>query len=158
MAFAAARMILKDKRRKSKEDFAPPRQRSKVEHVFPLLDIFVSISQVFQPRTYIYISFVFPTKRMMMFLIRDRIFTCLKRYLENPTHDKPFSIYAKLLSTFSPIFRPFSPVSTLTFLIVHFSSVWFLRLTGRNLVNLWMEIFVLLHSRRKMFSSCLNTQ
>ncbi|CAG9802104.1 unnamed protein product [Chironomus riparius] len=29
MAFAAARMILKDKRRKSKEDFAPPRQRSK---------------------------------------------------------------------------------------------------------------------------------
>lgn len=31
MAFAAARMILKDKRRKSKEDFAPPRQRSKVE-------------------------------------------------------------------------------------------------------------------------------
>lgn len=31
MAFAAARMILKDKRRKSKEDFAPPRQRSKVD-------------------------------------------------------------------------------------------------------------------------------
>lgn len=31
MAFAAARMILKDKRRKSKEDFVPPRQRSKVD-------------------------------------------------------------------------------------------------------------------------------
>lgn len=31
MAFAAARMILKDKRRKSKDDFAPPsRTRSKV--------------------------------------------------------------------------------------------------------------------------------
>lgn len=31
MAFAAARMILKDKRRKSKEDFVPPqRTRSKV--------------------------------------------------------------------------------------------------------------------------------
>lgn len=31
MAFAAARMILKDKRRKSKEDFTPPqRTRSKV--------------------------------------------------------------------------------------------------------------------------------
>lgn len=31
MAFAAARMILKDKRRKSKEDFAAPaRNRSKV--------------------------------------------------------------------------------------------------------------------------------
>ncbi|CAO1393485.1 unnamed protein product [Diamesa serratosioi] len=34
MAFAAARMILKDKRRKSKEDFAPPpRQRSKARSV-----------------------------------------------------------------------------------------------------------------------------
>lgn len=32
MAFAAARMILKDKRRKSKEDFAPPRQRSKARN------------------------------------------------------------------------------------------------------------------------------
>lgn len=33
MAFAAARLILKDKRRKSKEDFAPPppRTRSKVQ-------------------------------------------------------------------------------------------------------------------------------
>lgn len=33
MAFAAARMILKDKRRKSKEDFVPPqpRTRSKVK-------------------------------------------------------------------------------------------------------------------------------
>lgn len=30
MAFAAARMILKDKRRKSKEEFTPARNRSKV--------------------------------------------------------------------------------------------------------------------------------
>lgn len=38
MAFAAARMILKDKRRKSKEDFAPPtRQRSKVQLLTKLL-------------------------------------------------------------------------------------------------------------------------
>lgn len=35
MAFAAARMILKDKRRKSKEDFTPPqRTRSKVFRQF----------------------------------------------------------------------------------------------------------------------------
>ncbi|XP_055297240.1 calmodulin-like isoform X2 [Sitodiplosis mosellana] len=32
MAFAAARMILKDKRRKSKEDFVPPRTRSKARN------------------------------------------------------------------------------------------------------------------------------
>lgn len=30
MAFAAARMILKDKRRKSKEEYTPQRNRSKV--------------------------------------------------------------------------------------------------------------------------------
>lgn len=43
MAFAAARMILKDKRRKSKEDFVPPRQRSKVDDKqkanFPYFDV-----------------------------------------------------------------------------------------------------------------------
>jgi hypothetical protein len=37
MAFAAARMILKDKRRKSKEDFVPPRQRSKVDDNIKLI-------------------------------------------------------------------------------------------------------------------------
>lgn len=37
MAFAAARMILKDKRRKaSKEDFRDPRNRSKVVYFKPL--------------------------------------------------------------------------------------------------------------------------
>lgn len=55
MAFAAARMILKDKRRKSKEDFVPPRQRSKVdvlnqEHMYPPFDIFASYVSI-QPRT-----------------------------------------------------------------------------------------------------------
>jgi hypothetical protein len=48
MAFAAARMILKDKRRKSKEDFVPPRQRSKVDdkhmkRFFVSFDIIASI-------------------------------------------------------------------------------------------------------------------
>lgn len=46
MAFAAARMILKDKRRKSKEDFAPPRQRSKVASSFYItliISIFITV-------------------------------------------------------------------------------------------------------------------
>lgn len=38
MAFAAARMILKDKRRKaSKEDFRDPRNRSKVSFILQFL-------------------------------------------------------------------------------------------------------------------------
>lgn len=47
MAFAAARMILKDKRRKSKEDFAPPpRQRSKVDlYIFMYKFLFVILLQ-----------------------------------------------------------------------------------------------------------------
>lgn len=42
MAFAAARMILKDKRRKSKEDFTPPqRTRSKVFTLVEILQIII---------------------------------------------------------------------------------------------------------------------
>jgi len=55
MAFAAARMILKDKRRKSKEDFTPARGRSKVfNFIFSCCLIYVyhlrfikKISQIF---------------------------------------------------------------------------------------------------------------
>lgn len=77
MAFAAARMILKDKRRKSKEDFAPPRQRSKVDdkhdatHSFalsylPMFDI------VLCHPPHIYIPFVRLTKLMMMLPVDDK--------------------------------------------------------------------------------------
>lgn len=62
MAFAAARMILKDKRRKSKEDFVPPRQRSKVDaltkHMFPFLTF---LPHCFN-HAHKYIPFVFPNK------------------------------------------------------------------------------------------------
>lgn len=41
MAFAAARMILKDKRRKSKEDFVPPPPRTRSKVYFVVLTAYI---------------------------------------------------------------------------------------------------------------------